>query len=136
MKLAHLVVVPIVVVLSACAAAREAAPPPKISAPPPPAAPKPSACRRPKPAGCVGPSPSFARDVAPVLQHRCFSCHANGGMAADDHDFSHFATLHAQRESVVAQVGACAMPPPEAPTLDAAEADMLLRWAACGAPEN
>ena len=75
-------------------------------------------------------------DVAPVLERRCFSCHANGGIAADDHDFSSFATLHAQRHSVLAQVSMCAMPPSQATPLEPDEADVVLRWAACGAPQN
>lgn len=127
---------PVVMALAACAAAREPVPPPVTVERARQALPKPPVCGRQKPTACVGPSPSFARDVAPVLERRCFSCHANGGIAADDHDFSRFATLHAQRGGVLTQVGACAMPPPQAPTLRPEEADVLLRWVACGAQQD
>jgi hypothetical protein len=137
MPLIRLVGVPIVVALAACAAAREPVPPPvTVDRATPPAAPKPAACGRKKPIGCVGLSPSFAREVAPVLERRCLSCHANGGVAAEDHDFSRFATLHAQKDAVLAEVAACSMPPSKAPTLQPEEADVLLRWVACGAQQN
>ena len=128
MLLTRLMVLPIVVALAACGAALDPAPP-SASA-------KAGACGRQKPAGCVGTSPSFARDVAPILERRCLSCHANGGMAADDHDFSRFATLHAQKDAVLAEVGECAMPPSQAPPLQPDEADAILRWVACGAQQN
>jgi hypothetical protein len=133
----RIVVVPIVVALAACAAAREPAPPP-VTTPraTPPASSQPAACGRQRPTGCALPSPSFVREVAPIVERRCFSCHATGGMAAEDHDFSRFATIHAQKEALLAQVGACAMPPSQAPTLEPSEADVLLRWLACGAQQN
>jgi hypothetical protein len=71
--------------------------------------------------------------VRPILEHRCFSCHAKDGEAAAEHDFSRFETLHAQRGQVATEVSACAMPPPGSPALTPDEAGVLLRWIACSA---
>jgi hypothetical protein len=134
-NLGRFLTVPVVLAVAACAATRDpaATPAPTVASP----AWKRTACGSTQPRGCVEPSPSFARDVAPILERRCFACHANGGIAADDHDFSRFATLHAQKDAVIVEVSACAMPPSDAPTtLALDEADTLLQWAACGAPQN
>jgi hypothetical protein len=74
--------------------------------------------------------------VRPVLVRRCFGCHAGDGAAADEHDFSRLATLRAQRSSVADEVSSCSMPPPKSPELTGDEAQTLLRWVACGAPER
>ena len=67
--------------------------------------------------------------VAPILSEKCFRCHANGGAAADDHDFSKLATLHAQRRRIGIQVKALTMPPRGADPLTDAQRDVLTRWA-------
>jgi hypothetical protein len=124
--------------VSACAATQSSPRPATVtgvetaSTPAPPHA----TCNRRRPAACVEPAPSYAEVIAPLLERRCFACHANGGMAADDHDFSHFETLHAQRNAVIAEISTCAMPLPQAPPLEESEAEVLLGWAACGAPQN
>jgi len=84
-------------------------------------------------ASCAGPPATYVADVRPLLERRCFACHANGGVAADDHDFSHVETLRAQRQSLADDVAERAMPPRGKPQLTDAEAQLLLRWAACGA---
>jgi uncharacterized membrane protein len=113
-------------VLAACAAR------------PPPSAPSSStatsSCSRVSPAACVGTPPTHALNVRPILERRCFACHANDGPAADSHDFSRLETLLAQRSNVADEVASCSMPPPGAPQLTDAEAATLLRWVACGAP--
>jgi mono/diheme cytochrome c family protein len=87
-------------------------------------------------ASCDGPPTTYVADVRPLLERRCLSCHANGGVAADDHDFSHVETLRAQRQSLADEVAERAMPPKGQPQLTDAEAQLLLRWAACGAAER
>jgi uncharacterized membrane protein len=87
-------------------------------------------------ASCDGPPATYVADVRPVLERRCFSCHANGGVAAEDHDFTRVETLRAQRQSLADEVAERAMPPKGQPQLTDAEAQLLLRWAACGAAER
>jgi len=87
-------------------------------------------------ASCAGPLPTYIADVRPVLERRCLSCHANGGVAAEDHDFAHVETLRAQRQSLADEVAERAMPPKGQPRLTDDEAQLLLRWAACGAVER
>jgi hypothetical protein len=81
------------------------------------------------------PSPSFARDVRPILERRCFHCHAGDGVAAEEHDFSRFATLFAQRRAVQSAISTCAMPPKTGGPLPTTEADVVTRWIACGAAD-
>jgi hypothetical protein len=88
----------------------------------------------PPPVSCDGAIPTYAADVRPILERRCFACHARDGPAAEEHDFSRVDTLRAQRRRLTDAVGARAMPPAGRPPLPDAEAETLLRWAACGGP--
>jgi mono/diheme cytochrome c family protein len=87
-------------------------------------------------ASCAGPPATYVADVRPLLERRCFACHANDGVAAEDHDFSRVETLRAQRQSLTDEVAERAMPPKGRPQLTDSEAQLLLRWAACGAAER
>jgi hypothetical protein len=86
-------------------------------------------------ASCTGPQPTYVADVRPVLESRCFACHAGSGPAAEEHDFTHVETLQAQRQQLIDDVTAHAMPPQGRPPLEDAEAHVLLQWAACAAAE-
>ena len=89
-----------------------------------------SACHHALPS-CAGPPPTYTDDVRPILERRCFKCHAGEGVAADEHDFSQVQTLRAQKTALASEVATCAMPPaPEPPVADA-ESEVLLRWVAC-----
>jgi uncharacterized membrane protein len=83
---------------------------------------------------CEGAAPKYASDVRAVLERRCFGCHANDGIAADEHDFSKYGVAHAQRVEIAAMIKECAMPPKGAAPLPADERRTLLAWAECGAP--
>jgi uncharacterized membrane protein len=87
-------------------------------------------------ASCAGPRVTYVADVRPLLERRCFACHANDGPAAEEHDFSRVETLRAQRRSLADVVAARAMPPQGRPQLTDTEAQLLLRWSACGAAER
>jgi hypothetical protein len=68
--------------------------------------------------------------VKPVLEKRCFGCHAGGGVAAEEHDLSDAKRLRAERGALLDEVASCSMPP-RAPLAED-DASVLLRWAACG----
>ncbi len=106
---------PVLVALAGCAAGAQAARP-SVS--------------------CTGPQVTYVADVRPILEKRCFACHAGGGPAAEEHDFTQVETLRTQRQQLVDDVNAHAMPPQGRPPLEDAEAQILLRWAACGAEER
>ena len=113
--------------MTAIAACAHTAPAPSTA----PAVATTSSCRRVAPA-CGEAPPTYARDVRPILAARCFKCHAERGVAADDHDFSRVETLRAQHVALTNEVSACAMPPSGEPDLSDDDARVLLAWAACG----
>ena len=86
--------------------------------------------------GCSAPPPSYRADVQPVLRERCFACHAGSGDEVEDHDFSTFEKVYAQRADIEGKVRARAMPPAGRPQLTETERRTLLAWIGCRAPEN
>ena len=97
------------------------------------AAPVPSSSASPV-ARCAGSAPSYQREVTPLLAHYCLSCHAPGGEAGEDHDFTRYETLHAQRRQLGGELETGAMPPGDRPQPSRAERELLERWACLGAP--
>ena len=87
-------------------------------------------------APCAGAAPSYRQDVAPLLQRYCLGCHAAGGDAGEDHDFSRYEVLHAQSRSLQEELEALAMPPRDRPQPAGEERRLLARWACWGAPDN
>ena len=87
-------------------------------------------CRHAIPTGCDVPHPVYARDVMPILEKRCFGCHTGDGVAADELDFSQIEALRGAGTEIVDEVSTCAMPPRSRLADD--EANVLLRWVACG----
>jgi hypothetical protein len=90
----------------------------------------PPVCRHPAPASCDAPSPAYVRDVLPILKKRCFGCHTGDGVAADELDFSQIQALRGAGTEIVDEVSTCAMPPRS--RLGDDDANLLLRWVACG----
>jgi len=99
------------------------------------AAPVPSASTSPA-ASCGGRPPSYAQEVTPLLRHYCFSCHAPGGEAGEDHDFTRYENLRAQRRQLGGELETGAMPPGDQPQPSRAERELLQRWACLGAPRD
>jgi hypothetical protein len=85
---------------------------------------------------CAGAAPSYRSDVAPLLQRYCLGCHAAGGDAGEDHDFSRYRVLHAQSRLLLEELEALAMPPRDQPQPAGEERRLLARWACWGAPDN
>ena len=79
-----------------------------------------------------GAPPSYVAEVRPILESRCLECHSNGGEAGEEHDFTKLETVRAQRQRIAEEAAERAMPPSPKPPLTQAEADTLVRWAACG----
>jgi uncharacterized membrane protein len=85
---------------------------------------------------CSGELPGYERAVRPLIEAHCVKCHSAGESAGEDHDFTQFETLHAQRRTVAAVLRSAAMPPPPAPGPMPDERALLVLWASCGAPKN
>jgi hypothetical protein len=118
----------VLVLVAAGAGACAHEPPPAVR---PAQEPREASCHHATPS-CVGAPPTYAADVRPIIEQRCATCHAGGGVAADEHDFSRVETLWAQKNALASEIGACAMPPSSEPPVPDAEAEVLLRWATCG----
>jgi hypothetical protein len=88
------------------------------------------------PASCPASAPSYASDVTPIIQARCFPCHANGGVEGSRHNFQTYAGVFNERGPILDEIYACIMPPPGAPTLSNAERLTFMTWLVCGAPNN
>jgi hypothetical protein len=85
-------------------------------------------CSRPPPTS--GNCPSYTRDVAPALERNCFSCHFDGsGMPLTSHD-----DVVERLEFMQFALSSCVMPP--VGDLPKDDADTLLGWISCGAPDN
>ncbi len=69
-----------------------------------------SACPDDLPESCPSSAPGWAKDIAPVIEARCSSCHVAGGVAADKPFTSHD-QVFSRKGSVLNQVYACKMPP-------------------------
>ena len=94
-----------------------------------------SSCPDDLPASCSSPAPGWAKDIAPVIEARCASCHVQGGSAADKPLTDH-AQVFSRKGSVLNQVYACKMPPEGAPQLSTSERLALEAWLVCGALDD
>ena len=95
-----------------------------------------SSCPADLPAACPAAPPSFKADIEPLIERRCWGCHANGGVATPAHDFSTYDDIYRQRSAMLNQVYACNMPPADAGQLTPEERASLLSWFVCKSPDN
>lgn len=79
--------------------------------------------------------PSYARDVAPIIEQRCATCHYPGNRQSSD-VFTEYDDVYSERQTVLTRIYACVMPPAAAPALTPDERRTVLSWFVCGAPEN
>lgn len=87
-------------------------------------------------ADCSKGVPSYRTDIAPIVRERCLACHDGDGEAGPENDFRTRDGLYSHRRGVAARIQYCAMPPRGAPQPSAAARDLLVKWAACGAPDG
>jgi uncharacterized membrane protein len=89
---------------------------------------------------CPSPQPSWATEVQPLIQARCYMCHSEGGIEWPKWDLSSYSSASMNRMEVLTQVFHCWMPPgdasPPVPLLTNAERQTIVQWIACGAPDN
>ena len=96
----------------------------------------PPACPSDLPAACPSPPPGYDAAVLPLLAHRCWGCHGDGGIEVNQHDLGTYDGVFRQRSAVLNQVYGCLMPPSDAAALTPDERAALLGWLVCGAPNN
>jgi len=73
--------------------------------------------------------PATVAEAEAVMKERCTPCHAPGGEAGPEHDFTKLDSFVAQRRNIAAKVEQGAMPPPGHPKPSADERRVLLSWA-------
>jgi hypothetical protein len=79
-------------------------------------------------------NPSYARDVAPILQDNCVTCHSpKGGYG---YNLVTYEEVHDQAGAMITWISDCTMPPSTYPPLETTQRQTLLDWLACGAPNN
>jgi uncharacterized membrane protein len=94
-----------------------------------------ASCPNDLPASGPTPPPSYAKDIAPIVEQTCATCHFPGGPEAD-RQLVTYDELHADRSAALNQIHACNMPPPTSSPLTAKERLLLQSWFVCGAPNN
>jgi predicted CXXCH cytochrome family protein len=93
-------------------------------------------CPNDLPTACPSAVPSFSRDVQPVMQGQCGTCHSASG-TAPDHRFLTYTDAFSQRSAFLNQVYSCKMPPPGAVEgLSVPSRELVLTWLVCNAPNN
>jgi hypothetical protein len=89
---------------------------------------------------CPSPPPSWAKDVQPVIQARCYTCHSEGGIEWPKWDLSSYASVVSNEMEVLTQVYQCKMPLPDAsppvPPLTSDQRQTIVQWIACSTPNN
>jgi uncharacterized membrane protein len=89
----------------------------------------------PSDAACASEVPSYAREVAPMIEQRCATCHYRGNTQSED-VFAEYGDVYSSRQTVLTRIYSCVMPPEGAPPLTPEERRAVLQWFVCGAPEN
>jgi hypothetical protein len=83
-------------------------------------------------------APSWKKDVEPLIEKYCISCHSPGGIGESTEDYSTYEGVKKAGTIIGQQVNSCAMPLADAgaqPT--PAERVTLITWAlVCRAPNN
>jgi hypothetical protein len=85
---------------------------------------------------CPAQPPSYSQAVSAIIKTGCSPCHFAGGTEVSKHDFSTYANVQAQSGSMLNAVYDGLMPPPGSPALSASDANTLLTWLVCRAPNN
>ena len=84
---------------------------------------------------CASELPSYERDVAPIIEQRCATCHYPGNTQSGD-VFEGYDDVYSKRQTVLTRVYSCVMPPEGAASLTQGERRTLLQWFVCGAPQD
>jgi hypothetical protein len=90
---------------------------------------------------CPQPPPSWSKDVQPLVQTYCVSCHSDGGLGESLADLTSYTNVFKNRTEVLQQVYHCYMPnqdasTPPPPVLTADQRETIVAWIACNAPNN
>ncbi|CAN5924444.1 hypothetical protein BH11MYX4_BH11MYX4_39710 [soil metagenome] len=87
------------------------------------------------PAACPAGAPTYAKDIGPLIQGSCATCHAPGGRQSS-RLLTTYDQVFAQRGAILTQVNACRMPPRDGTPLTAGARKALLAWLVCGAKND
>jgi len=95
-----------------------------------------AACPNDLPPACPSAVPSFSRDIQPLMQGQCGTCHSATG-TAPDRRFLSYTDAFSQRTAFLSQLYSCRMPPPDAVEgFSVRNRELVLTWLVCNAPNN
>jgi hypothetical protein len=99
-------------------------------------APPPRSCDGTEVVVCPTLIPSYARDIVPIFDSKCNTCHRPGPDLP--WPLISYKTISSWAPDIASTLAYCTMPPPDAgaPPLTTEELQNLAGWLACGAPDN
>jgi hypothetical protein len=86
---------------------------------------------------CPATPPDYLRDVQPLIDEYCLSCHAVGGIAGPRYVYTTYEGVWQHRADISVQLLSCRMPQADAgaqPT--PAERQTIISWVACMPPPS
>jgi cytochrome c5 len=84
-------------------------------------------------AGCPANALTYDTGIGDLLNERCASCHAAGGVEAA-RPLTDYGDAFGARTGIATQLLGCSMPPAGAPPLSNEERQLILDWLTCRAP--
>jgi hypothetical protein len=83
--------------------------------------------------GSIPPNPTYSKDVAPIINYYCLSCHDASGPFFEEPSLGSLGEVKDEYEGIVEEVfGKRSMPPGGAQQLNSREAQILQLWAQQG----
>jgi hypothetical protein len=85
---------------------------------------------------CPSTPPSFASEIEPLVEERCYGCHGPGGVEVASINLTSYGQIAKQSGTIAVEIQSCMMPQPDAGPLTIDQLKTFLEWIECGSPNN